>query len=256
MIILTILNKVTYSAPSKPGSKSGSKLDGDDPMMRFPEMRFIPVALSILVMLALFTAPVAFADHKHSTGGDAAGGASDYGFYARVMAASNTNEYAITNPTSSIQLDDEAGGYGFGFGYQFTTALKLEGFYADHGIAGIKGSSGQSYSYNNRSYSFTGAGSIDIESRSYGVASILHFPVGNGLGFFGKLGYHLWETEMKVQSLTGSANVSVDGTDMIWGFGADYAVAENLNIQLGYDTYTMDDDEIVSLYLGTELLFE
>ena len=96
MIILTILNKVTYSAPSKSGSKSGSKLDGDDPMMRFPEMRFIPVALSILVMLALFTAPVAFADHKHSTGGVAAGGASDYGFYARVMAASNTNEYAIT----------------------------------------------------------------------------------------------------------------------------------------------------------------
>ena len=127
MIILTILNKVTYSAPSKPGSKSGSKsgskLDGDDPMMRFPEMRFIPVALSILVMLALFTAPVAFADHKHSTGGVAAGGASDYGFYARVMAASNTNEYAITNPTSSIQLDDEAGGYGFGFGYQFTLSL-------------------------------------------------------------------------------------------------------------------------------------
>lgn len=208
--------------------------------------RFALTALGLLA-LSVPAATTAHADQPPETG---------YGFYLKLVGGTTTVDLSVSDMSSGMTKDEDSSGGSFGFGYRFNEMIKVEGFFADLGKAEIKGVTGNSFKYGGKTYTFTKDATIEGTGTGYGVATILRLPVGQHFGLFGKLGLHAWDSEIKVATATASANVESDGTDMVWGIGADYEMSKNFLMTLGYDVYTLDEDDVAMLYFGTEFLFD
>ena len=67
---------------------------------------------------------------------------------------------------------------------------------------------------------------------------------------FGKIGVLLWDADL---SLTGWPSVSTDGTDIIFGFGAQFTPSNDTSIRLEFQTISLDfegidmDTDVISI---------
>ena len=75
-------------------------------------------------------------------------------------------------------------------------------------------------------------------------------PVSPTFELFGKIGVLLWDADL---SLTGYPSVSIDGTDLILGFGAQFTPSNDTSIRLEFQTTTLDfegidmDTDVISI---------
>ena len=79
----------------------------------------------------------------------------------------------------------------------------------------------------------------------------------------------IWETTFEVTSReaftlgmprpkstgTASASLKTDGTDIVWGVGAEYMMGEKTALLLGYDNYKLDDESVTFLHAGIRFKF-
>lgn len=110
------------------------------------------------------------------------------------------------------------------------------------------------------SASFTGLGTISIESSGFEVLAVGIAPVAPNWSLFGKLGFFIWDVDAKDGTgLVG--DMSESGSDLTYGFGVSYDFSKSNALRLEYQVYTDIGDanttgqDDVSV-LGASLIFK
>jgi len=78
------------------------------------------------------------------------------------------------------------------------------------------------------------------------VAAVGMLPVNPRFHVFGKVGLYLWDA--KISGPGGS--LSDDGTDLMFGFGASWNLAERLDLRGEWERFDVDGDDIDMLSVG------
>ena len=180
--------------------------------------------------------------------------ASAEGFYVSALYGSTSLDTG-TDTVVGATLDEDDTGYAFVIGNEIDESVSIEGFYIDFGEATLKGDSGDTFVLDGTAYEFTASATIKAAVTSMGVAGKLHFGMAEKLNGFFKLGMHSWDSEVTTAAATGSATVTDDGVDILMGIGAEYDVSEKVAFVVGYDKYTLDDDDVTFLHGGIKIRF-
>lgn len=89
-----------------------------------------------------------------------------------------------------------------------------------------------------------------VEITGIELAAAGFMPVSQTFDLFGKIGMLLWDADL---SLTGFPSISEDGSDLIFGVGAQYNPAKNVSIRIEFQTTSLDvsgvdfDTDIISI---------
>ena len=173
--------------------------------------------------------------------------ASDY--YIQLNYGQNKIDTGVTSVTGAT-LDEEDAGLYIAGGTEVSDDFDLEVFYYDFGEASLTGDSGDTFTLDGIDYVFTSSGSISVTGSSIGVAGKLYTSLNEDIDLYGKLGFHSWETTVKVSSTTSSTDATDDGIDPIYGFGAEFNVAQGTDLVAGYEISKFDDDDVSYLFAG------
>lgn len=171
------------------------------------------------------------------------------GWYAGIAGGSTDIDTGVS-AVSGATLDETGSGTSFFIGKDIEKTLSIEGFYTDLGEASLSGDNGDLFTLDGTNYQFTTTGSIAISATTMGIAGKLKFDMADSLRGYVKGGLHSWEAEAKVATATASATATTDGTDIVWGFGAEYDMGEKTALLLGYDNFTLDDETVTFLHGG------
>ncbi len=151
------------------------------------------------------------------------------GVIAIPVASAAQSPWYVGAGTGSTDVDESAwdddSGTKFYGGYQFTDRYALEGGYTDLGSFDI-----------NTPFPGTPAGG-DIEVDGIQVAGVASFSLPNSFSIFGKAGVYMWDFEA---SIPGFGSFDDDGTDIMYGFGLNYAVG-NWGIRSEWERFDGDD---------------
>jgi hypothetical protein len=171
------------------------------------------------------------------------------GWYAGVAGGSTDIDTGVTAVTGAA-LDETGSGISWFIGKDIDEKLSIEGFYTDLGEASLSGNNGDLFTLEGTDYQFTSTGSIAISATTMGIAGKLKFDMADSLRGYVKGGLHSWEAEAKVATTTASATATTDGTDLLWGVGAEYDIGEKTALLVGYDNFKLDDETVTFLHAG------
>ncbi len=177
------------------------------------------------------------------------GTAKDGGWYAGIAGGSTDIETGIT-AVSGATLDETGTGISFFFGKEINEKLSIEGFYADLGKASLSGDNGDTFTFGGTAYQFNTTASITVSAKSTGIAGKAKFDMGDSLQGYVKGGFHSWDADAKIAAGTASASTKTDGTDILWGVGAEYKMGEKTSLLAGYDNFKLDDETVTYLHAG------
>jgi OOP family OmpA-OmpF porin len=180
--------------------------------------------------------------------------ASAEGFYVGALYGSTSLDTGVDTVVGAT-LDEDDTGYAFVIGNEIDESVSIEGFYIDFGEASLKGDSGDSFVLDGNAYVFNASATIKATGTSMGVAGKLYFDMTEKLNGFFKIGMHSWDTEETLAAATASATTTDDGIDILMGIGAEYDVSEKVAFVIGYDKYTLDDDDVTFLNGGVKVRF-
>jgi len=180
--------------------------------------------------------------------------ASAEGFYVGALYGSTSLDTGVDTVVGAT-LDEDDTGYAFVIGNEIDENVSIEGFYIDFGEASLKGDSGDTFVLDGTTYVFNASATIKATGTSMGVAGKLHFDMTEKLNGFFKMGMHSWDTEETLAAATASATTTDDGIDILMGIGAEYDISEKVAFVVGYDKYTLDDDDVTFLNGGIKIRF-
>lgn len=145
------------------------------------------------------------------------------GFYVGVGVGHSDQKDACDDISGSC--DDTDTGWKIFAGYEFNQYLSLEGGYADLGesdadtiVLGIPVSA-------------------DAEITGFFLSGIASWPINDSFSVFGKLGAIYWDVETDADG--GGISVSEDenGTDLMFGVGAQYDFTDNIGIRAEWERF-------------------
>ena len=176
-------------------------------------------------------------------------------FYAGIDIAQISLDTGVSNISANLDEDDTL--MKFTGGYNVNENVSIEAFYLDFGQASLSGVSGNRFSYKGSTYQFTATGTIYLTADTMGVGGKYNFYRSKNKKTSAYLlgGMHSWDIVIGVSSATSSDNVTTTGTDPYYGFGANYAISENLKANISYQNYEMDSESIDGFVLGFEYDF-
>ena len=140
------------------------------------------------------------------------------GFYA----GASIGQATIDACGGITDCDDEDTGWKIFGGWEFNRYIALEAAWVDFGE--ISGSIGGS--------------AVSTEIDGWALAGKGMLPITEKFGVFGKFGMIMWDAE------GGGAvsGIDDDGTDLIYGLGAQYMFTERFGIVGEWEWYDIDDD--------------
>ena len=175
--------------------------------------------------------------------------ASADGWYAGIAGGSTNVDTGITAVVGAT-LDETGTGTSVFIGKEVNETLSVEGFYTDLGEASISGDNGDTFTLQGTALQFTSTASITISAKTMGIAGKAGFDMGDNFRGYVKGGFHSWDADAKIAAGTASASTKTDGTDIVWGVGAEYMMGEKTALLLGYDNYKLDDETVTFLHAG------
>ena len=177
------------------------------------------------------------------------------GFYVGFLTGSTNIDSGVT-AVNGATLDEDGSASSFFFGKKINENLSIEGFYSDLGEASLAGDSGDTFVVDAITYQFNTSATIAVSSTTVGLAAKYDFEINEKSNFFVKAGFHNWESELKVSVGTASASVTTDGSDIMYGLGAEYKLNEQFSLIAGYDNYTLDSEDVSLLNVGAKFQFK
>ena len=159
----------------------------------------------------------------------------------------------ITNISSN--LDEEDTVLKFTGGYKLNDKISLEAFYMDFGEASLSGVSGNQFSYGGSTYEFITTATIALSADTVGVGARYNIYKEGKSALYAMAGIHSYDVTLSIAAGTGSASVSESGSDPYYGIGYNYLVADNLNLNLSYQNYEFDKDDLDGFLLGIQYDF-
>ena len=182
------------------------------------------------------------------------GFASAEGYYVGALYGSTSIDSGV-DAVVGATLDEDDTGFAFVIGNEVDATVAVEGFYINFGEASLSGDNGDTFSIGGTAYQFTSTATIESSATSMGVAGKLKFDMAEKLQGYVKGGFHWWESELTVAVATTSASTTADGTDLLFGFGAEYDIGEKVAFIAGYDKYNLDDEDVTFVHGGIKLSF-
>ena len=177
------------------------------------------------------------------------------GFYVGFLTGSTNIDSGVT-AVNGATLDEDGSASSFFFGKKINKNLSIEGFYSDLGEASLAGDSGDTFVVDAITYQFNTSATIAVSSTTVGLAAKYDFEINEKSNFFVKAGFHNWESEFKVSVGTASASITTDGSDIMYGLGAEYKLNEQFSLIAGYDNYTLDSEDVSLLNVGAKFQFK
>ena len=140
------------------------------------------------------------------------------GFYA----GASVGQATIDACDGVINCDDEDTGWKIFGGWELNPNIAFEAAYVDFGE--ISGSIGGS--------------SVSAEVDGWSLAAKGMLPLNEQFGVFGKFGMIMWD----VEGCGADSVFEDDGTELIFGLGAQYMFTDHFGIVGEWDWYDIDDD--------------
>ena len=161
----------------------------------------------------------------------------------------NTYLRSVGFGSPSTSADDKDTAYRFLLGYRFSSAVSLEGFYADLG------------KYNTRSNvtnPFVGTINADYKAKGYGIDLVLSAPFTPEFSVFGRVGVIQAKTEATFNS-SGSVGLlfnrgSKNKTGQHYGVGLQYDISPVIALRGEVETYRKLGDDTTGGELKADVL--
>ena len=177
------------------------------------------------------------------------------GFYGGFLAGSTNIDSGVT-AVNGATLDEDGSASSFFLGKKIDNNLSIEGFYTNLGEASLAGDNGDTFVIDGTTYQFITSATLAVSSTTFGLAAKYDFDVNDKSKFFIKAGIHNWETDLKISVGTASASFTTDGSDTMYGLGAEYKINEKFSLIAGYDNYKLDSEDVSFLNVGAKFEFE
>lgn len=186
--------------------------------------------------------------------------AADSGFYlggsvgqAKLDNLSGSDldrELARNGYTSTTNLDDSDTGWKLFAGYRFMKNFALEGAYTNFGTFSARSAI---------TAPSAGVVNTDVDLEAWTVSAVGILPIGDHFSVFGRLGVNVWNVDVSATGTgsggTARAAVSEDGTNVVYGLGAAYAVSKNLGVRAEWERYDFDGTDVDLLSAGVSFSF-
>lgn len=89
-------------------------------------------------------------------------------------------------------------------------------------------------------------GTAQVETDGIQVAAVGILPVNPRFHVFGKVGLYLWD----VSASGPGGSLSDDGTDLMFGFGAAWNLADRLDLRAEWEQFDIDGDDVDMFSVG------
>lgn len=160
------------------------------------------------------------------------------------------NEMALSGLTSSTSTDDTDISWKAFAGYQIMKNLAVEGAYTNFGEFTARSTI---------TVPGTGVVNTEVKAEAWTLSALGILPLGDRFSLFGRLGVNFWNADISAVG-SGSGGVasvsdSSDGTDWVYGLGATYNVAKNLNLRGEWERYDFDGTDVDLLSVGVAFKF-
>jgi opacity protein-like surface antigen len=132
-------------------------------------------------------------------------------------------------------FDDDDTSFRFGGGYRLNENFAVEGYYIDYGEAETT----------------FGRFRATAEATAFQFQAVGLLPVSSTVDLYGKLGLALWDAELSVSGF----EADDDGTDLVFGFGANFNIRERITLRVEYEIAELDDADIDTIMFGVNIGF-
>ncbi len=175
--------------------------------------------------------------------------------YLGVGGGFTDHETGISGTTGTAELDEEDTGFKVYAGVKLNNYLGFEAFYADLGESSLSGNNGDTFISEGEAFQFTETAELKLDAESYGLGTVVSLPIGNEFYPFVKLGMHQWEVEVTATSSAGNVSLEEDGTDVFYGIGFEWKLAENFGLRAEYERFDSDGDDLDFMSAGLNIFF-
>jgi opacity protein-like surface antigen len=168
-------------------------------------------------------------------------------------------------PGSGVSLDDSDSGARFTLGLALNDVAALEVSRIDFGEGALRGTAGGIFTLGNDAYVFTADGEVREELATWSYGLVVSLPLNrlNGNGGpelfvpYLRAGFHSWDLDQSATASGYTVTASDSGTNPWFGLGVEVRMGEHAGVRLGYDWFTVkDDDNVIDKVtsLGMDLL--
>ena len=168
------------------------------------------------------------------------------------------NEVEVNTGIKNISsnLDEEDTILKFTGGYRLDNNISLEAFYLDFGEASLSGVSGNRFSYGGTTYEFNQTAKIALTVDTIGIGARYNIFNEGKSTLYGIAGIHSYDVSLSVAAGTSSTSVTETGNDPYYGFGYNYLVADGIKLNLSYQNYEFDNDNVDGFLIGIQYDFK
>ena len=165
-------------------------------------------------------------------------GAQGYiGVGAGITSVDICDEIIALGATS---CDDEDTGLKLFGGYKFNPNFAVEGAWIDLGEISAS----------------DGVVTVTEEVDGFQLAAVGIIPINPQFGIFGKVGVYMWDVSATASAPGfGSASASDDGTDIMFGAGANWNFSKQFGLRAEWERFDIDGDDVDFLSIGAQFNF-
>jgi hypothetical protein len=175
--------------------------------------------------------------------------------YLGVGAGFMTHDTGISGTTGTANLDEEDTAFKGYAGVKLNKIIGLEAFYANLGEVSLSGNNGDTFVSEGTTFQFIRTGEITIEAESYGLGAVVFIPTGIQFYPFFKVGVHAWEAEATETSSAGNASLTEDGTDVFFGAGFEWKLADKIGLRAEFERFDFDGEKVDFFSGGLTIFF-
>jgi opacity protein-like surface antigen len=169
-----------------------------------------------------------------------------------------TNELltSSTVTVTNLAVDDSRIGWKLNVGFDLTENVAIEAGYMDFNDVNVELNPVVSDPGN---YFNTAKKIHPNSTEGFTVGSVYHYDLSDNFGLTGSIGLYNWEGDFNTQPLNGIQSISTDadsGTDVYFGLGGGYQLAEDVTLKIEWEHYQLDDDDAQMWSIGVNYHFK
>ncbi len=160
-------------------------------------------------------------------------------------------EWGAVGVTATYDDDENDLGFKFFAGYNINEYFGVEAAYVNLGDV----TADASLSY----LAETLTVDVEAEADGFSFAGVARYPIYDRTEVFAKVGLFVWEADADASAtfggVTASESYEDDGTDIMFGFGASYAMTTNISVRGEWERYALDDYDVDLFSVGVQYYF-
>lgn len=171
-------------------------------------------------------------------------------WYAGAALGATNIDSGISLKTGNTIEDHSDKGEKIFLGVRLCPYLSLEAAFADFGEATLSGSTGDTFTLNGVTYTYTGSGTVKADPESFSLEAVFTVPLeeisssdfAKHLTPFFKAGVNFWEVDYSGSAYLNNNLPSTDGTSLVYGAGLNLNITPYFVVRGEFQRYRVEDD--------------